>query len=117
MFASKTPSDLNHDRLPYEGISGGRGMAPYVDQGVRARYTPRPEFDHVQHNEPNPFLSAFRLDVQLQSPVLSTARCAQLWLKHDIFTRIDPAAKKAHVDHARVVLARLAGLEQKGCTP
>ena len=113
MFASKTPSDLNHDRLPYEGISGGRGMAPYVDRGVRARYTPRPEFDHVQHNEPNPFLSAFRLDVQLQSPVLSTARCAQLWLEHDIFTRIEPAAKTAHVDHAREVLVRLARLPGK----
>lgn len=113
MFASKTPQDLNRDPLPYEGISGGRGMAPYVDQGVRARYMPRPEYDHAQRTEPNPFLVAFRLDVQMQKPVLSTARCAQLWLEHDIFMRIDPAAKKAHVDHAREVLARLAGLEKK----
>ena len=32
------------DPLPYYGVSGGRNMAPFVDQGQPARHLPRPQY-------------------------------------------------------------------------
>ncbi len=69
MFASKTPRDLSHDPHPFVGEPGhtntpnrygfretGEG-APFFDT---VTYDPRPEFDHGQHNVPNPILVALR---------------------------------------------------------
>ena len=95
MFASKTPRDLNHDPLPYlyastdytARFSHNNLGYPYASSAI---YDPRPEFDHVQHNEPNPILVAFRE----QRPV--------------------PAVTEAAYLHARKVLTRLANLAQIG---
>ncbi len=57
MFASKTPRDLNHDPMPYRTPGGRWAEQSYL--GLRD-LAPRPEFDHVQHNEPNPILVRFR---------------------------------------------------------
>jgi len=53
MFASKTPRDLNHDPMPWRHPAL---FHRHAEPGFGAVYSPRPEFDHVQHNEPNPFL-------------------------------------------------------------
>ena len=92
MFASKTPRDLNHDPLPYlyastdytARFSHNNLGYPYASSAI---YDPRPEFDHVQHNEPNPILIAFRE----QRPVTTATKDAYL--------------------HARRVLRRLGALE------
>lgn len=59
MFASKTPRDLNHDPNPWvvhtpEGYADRRYPVPRSYHEME--YAPRPEFDHVQHNAPNPIL-------------------------------------------------------------
>ena len=124
MFSSKTPRDLNHDRYPW------RYLPPYgsevreqrfktlVDglhfaQGTHVTHSPRPEFDHVQHNPPNPILTDYRLDV-----------------KHTTWRKLDPRDwltdvlndptwsisghpwSDAEVAHARAVLTRLARLSE-----
>lgn len=109
-FASKTPRDLNHDPEPWHdprpGTSLFRGDGPWG----HAFYDPRPEFDHVQHNKPNPILLDFR----------DMDGIAELWLETidgpegdsflaetpKEFGRIDAAA----IGHARRVLERLARL-------
>lgn len=66
MFASKTPRDLNRDATPWEVDDDG-GYTAYgsredaiADGFTEVRWDPQPEFDHVQHNEPNLILSEFR---------------------------------------------------------
>ena len=111
LYSSKTPRDLNHDpypsRNPYDG-------SRWVDDGGWAEmiHDPRPEFDHVQHNEPNPIL----LDIRAH-------RGATSWEK--ILWAVNLAAKDAghyiakdwtritdsdQINHAVKVLERLARL-------
>lgn len=54
MFASKTPRDLSNDPAPHITKKGNRVKYPWLAPG--GAYGPRPEFDHKQHNEPNPIL-------------------------------------------------------------
>ena len=61
IFSSRSPRDLNHDPEPWAGwdsLAGGErrssGLFGY------ASHDPRPEYDHVQHNEPNPILLYLR---------------------------------------------------------
>lgn len=58
MFASKTPRDLSHDPEPFQQRWPGlrRSSRPASDWPRN----PRPEFDHLQHNEPNRILVAYR---------------------------------------------------------
>ena len=66
MYASKTPRDLNRDPEPWVidmGIVCGefRSAVEWVGGEFAETYhAPRPEYDAVQHNEPNPVLVAFR---------------------------------------------------------
>jgi hypothetical protein len=102
IYASRTPRDLNHDPKPYTDESG-RHATGYFSRDCR----PHPEFDHVQHNEPNPILVSFRANDQhpdaqrwadsLRQPSLSS------W--HN--------ASPDHIEHARRVLERLAYLPKE----
>lgn len=56
MYASKTPRDLNRDPLPFVTYIGERTHIGTTNNAL----DPRPEFDHVQHNEPNPILVDYR---------------------------------------------------------
>ncbi|MBN9176087.1 MAG: hypothetical protein J0I43_01775 [Microbacterium sp.] len=66
MFASKTPRDLNHDAHPWAHTACGYewcddfGGRFSFNNGTGNEFSPRREFDHVQHNEPNPILVRFR---------------------------------------------------------
>lgn len=61
MFASKTPRDLNHDPKPWvteEGVRQASSEVPFrFGRRTYADFDPR---EHVQHNEPNRILVAFR---------------------------------------------------------
>jgi hypothetical protein len=63
MFSSKTPRDLNRDPEPWRTQYGTRYPEGGWSFGERIEFThdPRPEFDHAQHNAPNPILVARRL--------------------------------------------------------
>lgn len=126
IFASKTPRDLNRDPLPYvvrdrlfdkdryrqaDGRLEGRDAETF-----EARHDPRPEYDHPQHNEPNPILVAFR--GWLLEPV-DLPEAAQWWLDQMTDGTREPlssayavmratSASAAEYDHARRVLTRLA---------
>lgn len=105
MFASKTPRDLNHDTHPWLhdhhwacSDNGGRFR---FNNGIGNVFDPRPEFDHVQHNEPNPILVAFR--VQGRKPA------DFLWrLGSPASTEVVYGVEQSR--HARRVLGRLARL-------
>jgi hypothetical protein len=107
MFASKTPRDLNHDHRPYRLVNGR-----LPDDRFRVAWNkfyvhdPRPEFDHAQHNEPNPILVAFRAD--LEDDVTPRERVLW-WLAYGIDHY--STATDVQCDHARRVLTRLADLE------
>lgn len=63
MFSSKTPRDLNHDPKPYRYNNSRDIRRALEDMPVNVvHYTrdPRPEFDHIQHNPPNPILAGAR---------------------------------------------------------
>lgn len=65
MYASKTPRDITHDPEPWEYFDGTRRHAPlnqHPENPYRVlwTYNPRPEFDHVHHNRPNPILRIAR---------------------------------------------------------
>jgi hypothetical protein len=122
MFASKTPRDLNHDPLPHawyspNGFFSGRSGGPYRaavgdSPGWRSEHAPRPEFDHVQHNAPNPILTAFRDHVAwrwVYLPEITTyAEDVETFdgLRDDSFVGTTPE----QIDHACKVLQRLANL-------
>ena len=101
MFASKTPRDLNRDPEPYYDIDR---RLRYADAPAGTdyyfRYEPRPEFDHVQHNEPNEILVSFRAGVE--------ADPAHDWITTYLVTL--PDWTHGEVAHARKVLTRLARL-------
>lgn len=60
MFASKTPRDLNRDPRPLSTIGTGRRVAVGSNYAGETVPNPRPEYDHPQHNEPNPILVKLR---------------------------------------------------------
>lgn len=134
IYASKTPRDLNHDPMPWHvsltPSRGGNGRwrewrgaaSSWDDALVRAEdahpgwtahtggLIPRPEFDHKQHNEPNPILVEFRDVAGTHFPF---AEDLDWWLKCLEDPTFDYTASgyrwtRAHVDHARRVLERLA---------
>lgn len=123
MFASKTPRDLNRDPVPYR-IWTGPWFGTRTSRPIpgMTEHDPRPEFDHVQHNAPNPVLVAFR-DDKNSGPVgyvVDGRRPSRLehWLMQiapldrtavAIGTGTQPSV--AQIDHARRVLTRLANLE------
>lgn len=111
LYASKTPRDLNRDPEPYVYAFGGERLSredAYWNVGRVIGYEPRPEFDHPQHNEPNPIL----LDLR------DTHGLPDLWLEAiegrdgDVFLAGVPRAfgdvRADHINHARRVLRRLA---------
>ena len=114
MFASKTPRDLNHDPLPYlyastdytARFSHNNLGYPYASSAI---YDPRPEFDHVQHNEPNPILVEFREESEAlgrMHPADWARTCSrEFWGKE---------VSRDMLHHARRVLTRLANLAQIG---
>lgn len=123
MYASKTPHDLNHDPLPY--VWNGHHPTARKRDDCRTTFRvspdyerdPRPEFDHVQHNEPNPALIELRANltkggaanaraiirIRLKSLEWAMAEHENGW------QRFTPETV-AHIDHARRVLMRLANL-------
>lgn len=125
-FASKTPRDLNHDPKPYRGKTMGTRatseLIAKVNYPEHWEHDPRPEFDHVQHNEPNPILVAFRVDKD-NGPVgyvVGGRRPSRIehWLAQiapfdrtavAIGTGVQPSV--AQIDHARQVLTKLAAQE------
>jgi|GEM_PF-2496307 len=105
MYASKTPRDLNHDPKPYTDIETPLRYI-YAPSGTDYyfRYDPRPEFDHVQHNEPNPILVKIR-----EIPDADRGNWISGFLSAAERVRF-AAWNDAEVDHARNVLSRLARL-------
>jgi hypothetical protein len=110
-LASKTPRDLNRDKAPwvhtsspehrfyvpepadYDGtalIVEGEDAGQWTEWGgPGCVYDPRPEYDHVQHNDSNIVLEDFRRALAGKDPVHT------YW-------------PPEHVTHAVGVLARLA---------
>lgn len=117
MFASKTPSDLNHDPEPWEDPHGDNRHGPYG--GWSSTWNPRPEFDPVQHNEPNPALLELRENLAEAGsvnakPVISIRLMSLKWAEEEHNTgwqRFTPETL-AHITHARKVLTRLARLSK-----
>lgn len=105
IFGSKTPRDLNHDPEPFVSHHGRHEDADPSgwDFDVEFTLAPRREFDHIQHNEPNPILVEFREDFD------GDMRGWGVWLAlaSDEMTK-DDRATIYHREHARRVLARLA---------
>ncbi len=110
IFSSKTPRDLNRDPAPF--VFPETGMRSAAEFGP---YAPRPEFDHVQHNAPNPVLAAFRRDAEemKRERGWDTRTTARSWDRDafDPFVDMYPAET---LDHASRVLTRLANLPQIG---
>ena len=112
IFASTTGRDLSHDSHPYRQMMGyarERDLESAPDTHAYV-FDPRPEFDHVQHNEPNRILVEFREDVRL-NPTIPAAHLALIWVERDLFAFEVDGATLAHADHARRVLNRLAALD------
>lgn len=117
IFASKTPRDLNHDPAPWINEDDIRERRPdYVVGQYPHRepiYDPRPEFDHVQHNEPNPVLVAFRLIDGNRKEYADWVRdfdaYPEFWQRQG---GQYPQYTPDQVDHARRVLSRLARLTE-----
>ncbi|MDF2506313.1 MAG: hypothetical protein K0Q52_172 [Microbacterium sp.] len=123
IFSSRTPRDLNRDPAPWvwlehgerRGRTGGELQLPQAD-GWKSRYEPRPEYEHVQHNEPNPILVDVRkfraLRLKMNNPkgwayilrVVERAVTARAYA--------DVTVTEEHIDHARRVLTRLARLAE-----
>ena len=86
--------------VTYHTATGQTGMSG------KPKYDPRPEYDAVQHNEPNPILVKFR----------SRDYPASYWAhrlgKGDLPVGVE--ATEGHVHHARKVLSRLAALTENG---
>jgi hypothetical protein len=123
MFASKTPRELNRDPRPNVSPNGQRFGSGLVAIGG-CTYSPRPEYDYVQHNRPNPILARFRkwiegetladpswiaewLDAMADPDVNSAAAIVLDELYETPYRRRERAEQEAH---ARRVLHRLASL-------
>jgi len=110
MFASKTPRDLSCDPEPYRKLypyNVGRSGWPIAISGTEliTEYDPRPEYDHPQHNEPNPILSMYRQSLadRDEDAMENALSVASGWPTHYPCTQ-------AQRDHARRVLTRIASL-------
>lgn len=124
IFSSKTPRDLNQDPLPF--VWSGHDPAARKQDRCRTKHyaspdylhDPRPEFDHVQHNAPNPILLAFRALGEKHGMAPDEVRnLAGNWVKRATYYEHHAnipsrAASKAQRDHARRVLTRLAALAE-----
>lgn len=111
IYASKTPRDLNHDPKPMiDPFSGVRFSV--ADELLGYEYHPRPEFDHAQHNEPNPILVAFRryADEMKRERGWTVAMTARSWGRRDAFDAFVDRYDLAVLDHAGHVLTRLENL-------
>lgn len=124
-YTSKTPRDLNHDPLPYVMYANDRrtdvrsaewGMQSDGEVEYVRSLDPRPEFDHAQHNEPNPILLAFRQDVAdvFVAEQFNVAAIARSWIDGDALELFADMYPNEVLDHARRVLERLANLSQIG---
>ena len=121
-YASKTPRDLNHDPFPYQSTQSAEIGLDYrvneasliarPEQRQAYKLDPRPEFDHVQHNEPNPILLAFRRDVAdvFVAEQFNVAAIARSWIDGDALELFADMYPNEVLDHARRVLTRLANL-------
>lgn len=111
MFASKTPRTLNHDPRPWRPLTLQERYERQYDIGLH--FDPRPEFDHIQHNDPNPILVVFRSDAKHFEITWTPDRIAE-WVAEE--TRIDLGAPDDYTDeqrdHARKVLTRLAAMAE-----
>ena len=119
MFASKTPRDLNHDPEPWAHTACGYewcddfGDRFQTNNGTGNEFSPRPEFDHVQHNAPNPILVELRVAADVDFAWATARMLDALTYDHrapeamrEVVRRSLPEAR----DHARKVLTRLAAL-------
>lgn len=125
-YTSKTPRMLNHDPHPITAGKAGGRIALWehellADRFPDAAHDPRPEFDHEQHNEPNPILIDFRRMIRDDWDMPE----GLLWLYAGSWVDLideDPHMSKPDnwgpltgttqpaIDHARRVLTRLAAL-------
>ena len=128
-YASKTPRDLNHDPHPWAvyvwphqpRINASMRYAT-KDEAERQAFGsyvhgfyPRPEFDHVQHNEPNPILMAFRrYAAEMKRERGWTVAMTALSWDRDAFDPFVDMYDLATLAHARRVLERLANLSRIG---
>lgn len=108
IFSSHVPKRLNRDPKPYVSPRGVRYAEGdlYFGEGELA-YDPRPEFEHDQHNPANPILAAVRAEV-----IRAYGGDLAAWFRSSIWPDIPYrylAHHQGHVDHARPVLARIAG--------
>lgn len=134
MFASRTPESLNTDPYPIVVLDhDGKIMARFPTMKAanyyRSEYVPirsartslnrRPEFDHPQHNPPNPILVEVRKNG-------ATPEEIDLWLAaiagqdpdsydEGDFAFCDSQSVEAQ-DHAARVLTRLANLTKEDYT-
>lgn len=118
LFSSKTPRDLNCDPAPWRVVFGPWRGARVDAQIPESEHKPRPEFDHVQHNAPNPILVALRRRLDYQSLVgypSTSGRMAKTFLV-SLHVHASPdytGASDEHIAHARRVLTRLARLTKE----
>lgn len=133
MFSSKTPRDLNRDPLPWvcpeahgydkmpvrhrEGLADQIHFGVYRCNGVRRN--PRPEYDHPQHNEPNPILVETRKHLSDGGPanaaaIISIRLRTLAWMLEAHETSWERLTDKTvlYIEHARRVLTRLAKEER-----
>ena len=120
IFASKTPRDLN----PHGVFMTGAGTPPLCSCGWQRRRLDGPtlaehiaEFDHVQHNKPNPILVELRVVADVDFTWATARMLDALTYDHrapeamrEVVRHSLPEAR----DHARRVLTRLANLSQIG---
>ena len=104
IFSSKTPRDLNHDPEPWVDARGENRHGPFG--GWSSVWAPRPEFDHVQNNEPNPILTWFRA-------VIEDPKCGEFNQVVDDFLIYHIKGHGKHEHHARKVLTRLANITKE----
>lgn len=126
IYASKTPRDLNRDpkcrncgctaHPPGDGINGGC-RAQWVEPDgwtmtCGCREGQASAVPHVQHNEPNPILVAFRQDVAdvFVAEQFNVAAIARSWIDGDALELFADMYPNEVLDHARRVLERLASL-------
>lgn len=111
-FSSKTPHDLNHDPEPF--VWRATKLRTRIKYGNEAiDFEPRPEFDHIQHNEPNPIL------VELRQAFAADHRRPRMVYIESKLREVEYETRNGNngwspqmLDHARRVLTRLARLTE-----
>ena len=117
IFSSKTPRDLNRDPLPY--VWNGHFPTARKRDDCRTTFRvspdyerdPRPEFDHTQHNEPNPILVDLRHNGEPDEGRAHYA--ADLALGGESWRYWMKRVPQSQIDHAYRVLTRLANLTKE----